>query len=77
MSFLTKIFGDPNAKVVVSIKPIIEKINSLESSLEKLSLDGLLGKTFEFKDRLQKGETQKSCNANNPTTIFPKTILEN
>jgi preprotein translocase subunit SecA len=57
MSFLTKIFGDPNAKVVVSIKPIIEKINSLESSLEKLSLDGLRGKTFEFKDRLQKGET--------------------
>ncbi len=57
MSLLTKIFGDPNAKVVASIKPIVEKINSLEPSMEKLSLEELRGKTTEFKDRLQKGET--------------------
>jgi len=57
MSFLTKIFGDPNAKVVAGIKPIIEKINALEPELEKLSLVDLRNKTDEFKARLNKGET--------------------
>ena len=57
MSFLTKIFGDPNAKVVASIKPIIEKINSLEFEVEKLSSEDLRSKTNEFKNRLNKGET--------------------
>ncbi|MDD2758221.1 MAG: preprotein translocase subunit SecA [Patescibacteria group bacterium] len=57
MSFLTKIFGDPNAKVVKEILPVVEKINSFESEMQKLSLDGLKAKTFAFKERLAKGET--------------------
>src|SRR3989344_5933551 len=57
MSFLTKIFGDPNAKVVKSIQPVIEKINSLETEMVKLSLADLRAKTDEFKSRLAKGET--------------------
>ncbi len=57
MSFLTKIFGDPNAKVIQSIQPVIAKINSLEEAMTKLSLADLRNKTDEFKGRLAKGET--------------------
>src|SRR3989339_230687 len=57
MSFLTKIFGDPNAKVIKEIQPIVDKINSLESDLKALSDEALKAKTAEFKDRLSKGET--------------------
>ena len=57
MSFLTKIFGDPNAKVIQGIQPIVAKINSLEPEMVKLSLADLRAKTDEFKARLAKGET--------------------
>src|SRR3990167_2651155 len=57
MNFLSKIFGDPNAKVVASIQPIITKINSLETEKAKLSLADLRAKTDEFKARLANGET--------------------
>jgi preprotein translocase subunit SecA len=57
MSFLSKIFCDPNAKIIQSIQPAIEKINSLEAEICKLSLADLRAKTDEFKARLAKGET--------------------
>lgn len=57
MSFLTKIFGDPNAKTIKEIIPIVEKINSLESEMQNLTLEGLRAKTDEFKSRLKSGET--------------------
>ena len=57
MSILTKIFGDPNEKAVKSLRPIVEKINSLEEKMQILSLAELKNKTVEFKARLQNGET--------------------
>ncbi len=57
MSFLTKIFGDPNAKVVAGIQPIVERINGFEAHLMELSTEELKAKTLEFKTRLEKGET--------------------
>jgi len=57
MSFLTKLFGDPNAKVIKEISPIVEKINSFEAELSKLSVLDLKNKTLEFKQRLSGGET--------------------
>ena len=57
MSFFTKIFGDPNAKVVKEIMPTVEQINALEEAMQKLSLGELKAKTLEFKERLAKGET--------------------
>lgn len=57
MSFLTKIFGDPNAKTIKEIIPIVEKINSLEGEMQNLTLEGLRAKTDEFKSRLKSGET--------------------
>jgi len=57
MSFLTKLFGDPNAKVLKEIQPIIEKINSFEPEISKLTQEQLRAKTDEFKARLGHGET--------------------
>lgn len=56
-TLIKKIFGDPNEKELKKIKPIVEKINSLEPEYEKLSSANLRAKTDEFKIRLQKGET--------------------
>jgi len=57
MSLLTKIFGDPNAKVVAGIRPIVDQINNLEPEYLKYSNDDLKAKTTDFKKRLQDGET--------------------
>lgn len=57
MSIITKIFGDPNAKVLKGIEPIVAKINSFEPAISSLSETDLKNKTIEFKERLQKGET--------------------
>lgn len=56
-SLIKKIFGDPNAKELKNIQPLVEKINALEPEMEKLSSANLQVKTQEFKLRLQKGET--------------------
>lgn len=57
MSIFNKIFGDPNDKYIKSLQPLVDKINSLEKDLEKLSDDELRGKTDEFKKRLSDGES--------------------
>jgi len=57
MLFLDKLFGDPNARVVSKIQPIISVINELEPKIQALSDDELKNKTLDFKDRLGKGET--------------------
>lgn len=57
VSILSKIFGDPNARVVRSIRPLIDKISSFEPAFEKLTADELKAKTTEFRARLEKGET--------------------
>jgi len=57
MSLITKIFGDPNAKALKGIEPIVAKINSFEQMISSLSEAELKNKTFEFKERLKKGET--------------------
>lgn len=57
MAFLQSIFGSPEEKLVKSWQPTVERINALESMLEKLSQDEIKSKTQEFKSRLEKGET--------------------
>jgi preprotein translocase subunit SecA len=57
MSFLTKLFGDPNEKYLRKLQPTIDKINNLEPKFEHFSNEELKGKTEEFKQRLRKGET--------------------
>lgn len=57
MSFLSTLFGDPNAKEIAKLKKIVDGINGLEASIQTLSDEGLAAKTMEFKQRLEKGET--------------------
>ena len=54
---LNQIFGSKNDREIKAILPIVERINSLESSLTTLSDLALADKTQEFKKRLGSGET--------------------
>ncbi|MDR0401587.1 MAG: preprotein translocase subunit SecA [Endomicrobium sp.] len=51
------IFGSQNKRDINAIKPIIEKVNSFEIGMKKISDNDLKLKTFEFKKRLLNGET--------------------
>jgi len=54
---LTKLIGSKNERELKRIKPLVERINSLEGSLKKFSDEELRNKTKEFKERLRQGET--------------------
>lgn len=51
--FLTKVFGSSNQRFLKSIHPLVDKINSLEPSLQKLSDDELRARTAVFKERVE------------------------
>jgi preprotein translocase subunit SecA len=55
MGLFSKFFGDPNAKEIAKIQPIIESINALEPSIQTLTDELLKVKTSEFKERLTQG----------------------
>ena len=57
MSALTKIFGTHSERELKRIYPIVDKVESYKEQMGTLSDDELKGKTREFKDRLDKGET--------------------
>ena len=57
MGLLDKIFGSYSEREVKRILPIVNKIEALDSKMQTLSDDELRGKTEEFKNRLQKGES--------------------
>ena len=50
------IFGSQNERDIKKIKPVVDKINSFEPEIQKLSDEQLKSKTQEFRDRLAKGE---------------------
>ena len=52
-----KIFGTENDRKLKKLRPLVEKINSLEPEFEKLTDDALRQKTEEFKKRFKDGET--------------------
>ena len=57
MGLFSKIFGSYSEKEVKRVMPIIQKINSLEEEISKLSDEELKNKTQEFKQRIEKGES--------------------
>ena len=57
MGLFDKIFGNYSEKEVKRIRPIVDKINSLEDEISKLSDKELTAKTQYFKDELAKGKT--------------------
>ena len=57
MSIFNKIFKSYSEKEVKRIMPIVEKINSLEAEIQKLTDEELKNKTNEFKEQLKQGKT--------------------
>ena len=57
IQFLTKIFGSRNDRLLKGYRKTVERINALESQLEKLSDADLQARTAEFRQRLEQGET--------------------
>src|SRR4026209_816568 len=53
--FLTKVFGSSNQRFLKSIMPLVEKINSLEPSVQALSDDELRARTAAFKEKVKQG----------------------
>ncbi|MDD5738630.1 MAG: preprotein translocase subunit SecA [Candidatus Pacebacteria bacterium] len=57
MGLLSKILGDPTEKFLKKAWVDVEKINFFEENFSKFSAEELKQKTFQFKERLSKGET--------------------
>lgn len=54
------IFGSKNGRELKRMGKLVKQVNALESDIEKLSDDDLKGKTIEFRQRLESGETLDS-----------------
>ncbi|MGQ9812720.1 MAG: preprotein translocase subunit SecA [Dissulfurimicrobium sp.] len=57
---LTKVFGTKHDREIKRIMPLVDRINSFESSISSLSDDELKSKTAVFKERLENGESLDS-----------------
>jgi preprotein translocase subunit SecA len=57
LGLVKKIFGDVNERDVKRLMKTVDVINKLEPDFVKLSDEALQGKTAEFRERLEKGET--------------------
>ncbi len=57
MSIFTKVFGTASDRVLKTLKPIVEHVNSLESGLQTITDAELRQKTDKFRERIGAGET--------------------
>ena len=57
ITFLTKIFGSRNDRLLKTYRKSIERINALETQFEQFNDEQLRAKTQEFKDRVAAGES--------------------
>ena len=53
LKYIEKIFGDPHERKVKKMLPLIERMNSMEEEISKLSDDELMAKTFIFRQKLE------------------------
>ena len=56
-NFLKKIFGTQNERILDRIRPIVDRVNALEASVNTLSDDRLAAKIAEFRQRAGNGES--------------------
>jgi len=54
MGLLTRVFGDPNVRVIKTLEPIVAQIRDTAKTYESLSDEQLKAKTAEFQKRVQK-----------------------
>src|SRR5581483_8739885 len=57
LKLLTKIVGDPNAKELKKLQPLVEEINGLEPEMAELNDEQLRDLTADFKQRVAEGES--------------------
>ena len=57
MGLFTKLFGTRSEREIKKIQPTVDKILSLEAEYQALSEEELKGKTRQFQERYQQGET--------------------
>jgi len=55
-----KIFGSRNDREIKRIRPIVQQVNELEPTIQKLTSEQLTAKTFEFKEKVERGATLES-----------------
>jgi preprotein translocase subunit SecA len=53
----TKIVGDSNAKLINSLRPVVQQVGALEPELQKLTDEEMRAKTAELRERFQAGES--------------------
>ncbi len=51
MSFIDKIFGDPNEKQLKTLRPLVDKINELEGSIKDISEEEIIKKSETLKEK--------------------------
>src|SRR6478672_436863 len=56
-ALIKKFVGSKNERELKRLWPVVDRINSLEAEISKLSDDALRGRTAEFKERHAKGES--------------------
>src|SRR5881296_543893 len=56
-TLLAKVVGTQNERELKRLRPIVAQVNAFESSIQPLSDDQLRGKTIEFRQRLDNGES--------------------
>lgn len=71
MSFLTKLFGDPNARVVSALEPLVADINAREPQYQALTDDELKHKTTEFRERIQEAMSAGASEEDALNEILP------
>ncbi len=72
MSLLTKIFGDPNARVIQSLEPVVAQINDLESAFKNISDEDLKKKTAEFRTRVHEALSNGIPEADALSDVLPE-----
>ncbi len=66
MSIFSKIFGNPNEKVINSLQLTVDKINGLEEKYKEMNDEELRKQTEEFKKILNKDSSEEKLNETLP-----------
>src|SRR5690606_20631358 len=56
-NYLTRIFGSRNERLLKGYRKTVAQINALEPQIQALGDEQLAGKTAEFRQRIEAGET--------------------
>ena len=82
MNVIEKVFGTHSERELKRIKATVDKIESLRPQMQALTDEELRGKTREYKNRLQEGETLDDlkpwmtfCRRHSPLSGKPQSVF--